>query len=103
MHPRCCPDVNMLNIISVRITDRIQTGGMSYSIRITSPRNTIWHWRWVRKRPSCTHLSSMKKNEGIAKQDDRQDYGGRINVTFKLFDDWFEVRPAVDYRQAKRE
>ena len=43
-----------------------------------------------------------EKNEGIAKQDDRQDYGGRINVTFKLFDDWFEVRPAVDYRQAKR-
>lgn len=43
-----------------------------------------------------------EKNEGIALQDDRQDYGGRLNATFKLFDDWFEVRPAVDYRQAAR-
>ncbi len=43
-----------------------------------------------------------EKNEGIALQDDRQDYGGRLNATFKLFDDWLEVRPAVDYRQAAR-
>ena len=43
-----------------------------------------------------------EKNEGIALQDDRQDYGGRLNATFKLFDDWFDVRPAVDYRQAAR-
>ena len=43
-----------------------------------------------------------EKNEGIALQDDRLDYGGRLNATFKLFDDWFEVRPAVDYRQAAR-
>ena len=27
-----------------------------------------------------------EKNEGIAKQDGRQDYGGRVNASFKLFD-----------------
>ena len=43
-----------------------------------------------------------EKNEGIAVNDSRQDYGGRINANFKLFDDWFEVRPSVDYRQAAR-
>lgn len=43
-----------------------------------------------------------EKNEGIAVNDSRQDYGGRINANFKLFDDWLEVRPSVDYRQAAR-
>lgn len=43
-----------------------------------------------------------EKNQGIALQDERQDYGGRINASFKLFDNWLEVRPAVDYRQAAR-
>ena len=43
-----------------------------------------------------------EKNEGIAKQDGRKDFGGRINANFKLFDGWLEVRPAVDYRQADR-
>ena len=43
-----------------------------------------------------------EKNEGIAVNDDRQDYGGRLNANFKLFDGWLEVRPAVDYRQAAR-
>lgn len=43
-----------------------------------------------------------EKNQGIARQDERQDYGGRVNASFKLFDDWLEVRPAVDYRQAAR-
>lgn len=43
-----------------------------------------------------------EKNEGIALQDGRQDYGGRVNASFKLFDDWLEVRPSVDYRQAAR-
>ena len=43
-----------------------------------------------------------EKNQGIALQDERQDYGGRVNASFKLFDDWLEVRPAVDYRQAAR-
>lgn len=43
-----------------------------------------------------------EKNQGIAHQDERQDYGGRVNANFKLFDDWLEVRPNVDYRQAMR-
>ena len=43
-----------------------------------------------------------QKNEGIAIDDSRQDYGGRINANFKLFDGWLEVRPNVDYRQAWR-
>ena len=43
-----------------------------------------------------------EKNQGVAKQDARQDYGGRVNASFKLFDDWLEIRPAVDYRQAAR-
>ena len=43
-----------------------------------------------------------EKNEGIAVNDSRQDYGGRLNANFKLFDGWLEVRPAVDYRQAAR-
>lgn len=43
-----------------------------------------------------------EKNQGIALQDERQDYGGRVNANFKLFDDWLEVRPNVDYRQAMR-
>lgn len=43
-----------------------------------------------------------EKNEGIAINDSRQDYGGRINANFKVFDDWLEIRPSVDYRQAAR-
>ncbi len=43
-----------------------------------------------------------QKNEGIAIDDSRQDYGGRINANFKLFDGWLEIRPNVDYRQAWR-
>ena len=42
-------------------------------------------------------------NEGIAINDSRRDYGGRLNANFKLLDDWLEIRPAVDYRQAARE
>lgn len=42
------------------------------------------------------------KNDGIALQDSRTDFGGRVNATFKLFDNWLEVRPNVDYRQADR-
>lgn len=41
-------------------------------------------------------------NEGIAIQDTRQDYGGRVNANFKLFDGWLEIRPNIDYRQAAR-
>jgi len=43
-----------------------------------------------------------ENNDGIALQDSREDYGGRVNATFRLFDDWLEVRPNVDYRQADR-
>ena len=41
-------------------------------------------------------------NEGIAIKDGRQDYGGRLNANFKLFDGWLEIRPIVDYRQTSR-
>ncbi len=41
-------------------------------------------------------------NEGITICDSRQDYGGRINANFKLFDGWLEMRPNIDYRQAAR-
>lgn len=43
-----------------------------------------------------------EEQEGIAIKDSRTDYGGRINASFKLFDDWLEIKPAVDYRQASR-
>lgn len=41
-------------------------------------------------------------NQGIAIEDSRQDYGGRVNANFKLFDGWLEIRPNIDYRQAWR-
>ena len=41
-------------------------------------------------------------NESIVINDSRRDYGGRLNANFKLLDDWLEIRPAVDYRQAAR-
>jgi TonB-linked SusC/RagA family outer membrane protein len=43
-----------------------------------------------------------EKNQGIAIQDERQDYGGRLNANFKLFKGWLEIKPMVDYRQADR-
>ncbi|SBW07200.1 SusC/RagA family TonB-linked outer membrane protein [uncultured Dysgonomonas sp.] len=43
-----------------------------------------------------------EKNQGISLSDEREDYGGRFNANFKLFDDWLEIRPNVDYRQAWR-
>ena len=44
-----------------------------------------------------------EKQEGVAIGDGRQDYGGRINAEFKLFDDWFVIRPSADYRQTARD
>lgn len=44
-----------------------------------------------------------ERNEGVAIDDSRQDYGGRVNGEFKLFDDWLTIRPAVDYRQTARD
>lgn len=43
-----------------------------------------------------------ENNEGIALKDEREDYGGRVNANFKLFDDWLEIRPNISYRQAAR-
>lgn len=43
-----------------------------------------------------------ENNEGIALKDEREDYGGRVNANFKLFDDWLEIRPNISYRQADR-
>ncbi len=43
-----------------------------------------------------------ENNEGVAIDDSRTDYGGRINANFKLLDGWLEIRPVVDYRQAMR-
>jgi TonB-linked SusC/RagA family outer membrane protein len=43
-----------------------------------------------------------ENQEGIAIEDGREDFGGRINTSFKLFDGWLEVKPLVDYRQANR-
>ena len=44
-----------------------------------------------------------ENNEGIAVDDARTDYGGRINANFKLLNGWLEIRPVVDYRQAMRD
>ena len=43
-----------------------------------------------------------ENNEGVVIQDSRQDFGGRVNANFKLFDGWLEIRPNIDYRQASR-
>ena len=43
-----------------------------------------------------------ENKEGVTIRDSRKDYGGRVNANFKLFDDWLEVRPNIDYRQAAR-
>jgi len=45
---------------------------------------------------------SYGKSEGVLIDDERTDYSGRINGSFKFFDDWLEIRPSVDYRQAAR-
>lgn len=42
------------------------------------------------------------KKEGIAIKDAREDFGGRVNANFKLFNDWLEIKPSIDYRQASR-
>lgn len=39
---------------------------------------------------------------GLTIEDNRRDFGGRINSSFKLFNDWLEIRPLISYRQAKR-
>lgn len=41
-------------------------------------------------------------NQGIAIEDSRKDYAGRINASFKLLDDWVEIKTNTYYRQAAR-
>ena len=41
-------------------------------------------------------------NQGIAIEDARKDYAGRINASFKLLDDWVEIKTNTYYRQAAR-
>ena len=41
--------------------------------------------------------------KGIAVNDGRQDYSGRINANFKLLDNFLEIKTHVDYRQADRD
>lgn len=43
-----------------------------------------------------------EKNEGIAMEDSREDFGGRVNLRYKMFDGWLELNPVIDYRQARR-
>lgn len=44
-----------------------------------------------------------ENQEGITYNDGREDYGGRINARFKLFDGWLEIRPNILYKQAARD
>lgn len=43
-----------------------------------------------------------ENNQGISINDERKDYGGRINANFKVLEDWLEIRPNISYRQAAR-
>ena len=43
-----------------------------------------------------------KNDKGMAIDDERTDYAGRINANFKFLDGWLELKTHVDYRQAKR-
>jgi TonB-dependent SusC/RagA subfamily outer membrane receptor len=45
---------------------------------------------------------TFDNNEGIAIEDARKDYAGRINASFKLLDDWVEIKTNTYYRQAAR-
>jgi len=41
-------------------------------------------------------------DKGIAIDDERTDYAGRLNANFSFLDGWLELKTHVDYRQAKR-
>ncbi|GET34645.1 SusC/RagA family TonB-linked outer membrane protein [Prolixibacter bellariivorans] len=43
-----------------------------------------------------------KNDKGMAIDDERTDYAGRINANFNFLDGWLELKTHVDYRQAKR-
>jgi TonB-linked SusC/RagA family outer membrane protein len=49
------------------------------------------------------YATGMYSNDrGILRGDERTDYGGRINGSFKLIDGWLELNTHIDYRQAFR-
>ena len=41
-------------------------------------------------------------DKGIAIEDGRTDYAGRLNTKFNLLDGWLELKMHIDYRQARR-
>jgi TonB-linked SusC/RagA family outer membrane protein len=41
-------------------------------------------------------------NRGVLQGDTRQDYGGRVNMDFKLLKGWLDVSSHINYRQARR-
>lgn len=43
-----------------------------------------------------------ERMDGLALKERRDDFGGRINASYTMFDGWFEVRTNIDYRQSKR-
>lgn len=43
-----------------------------------------------------------EKMDGLAKSESRDDFGGRINASYNMFDGWFEAKANIDYRQTKR-
>ncbi|MDR2423658.1 MAG: SusC/RagA family TonB-linked outer membrane protein [Prevotellaceae bacterium] len=49
------------------------------------------------------YASAMyEDNRGVLMGDNRKDYGGRINGSFKLVDGWLDVNTHIDYRRANR-
>lgn len=43
-----------------------------------------------------------ENNKGLAINDNRTDYSGRINASFKILEGWVDINTHIDYRQAKR-
>ena len=49
------------------------------------------------------YASAMyEDNRGVLMGDNRKDYGGRINGSFKLVDGWLDINTHIDYRRANR-
>ena len=43
-----------------------------------------------------------EKMDGLALSENRDDFGGRINAAYNMFDGWFEAKVNIDYRQSRR-
>ncbi|MCI5720006.1 MAG: SusC/RagA family TonB-linked outer membrane protein [Bacteroidales bacterium] len=43
-----------------------------------------------------------ERMDGLALGERRNDFGGRINAAYEMFDGWFELKTNIDYRQSKR-